>query len=309
MNARRLVLRSLLAAGLLAASLAETGAAQAQIAGGRLAERLREKRAEEGRPVDLQAISPGAYKQTQAYGPDAAQQLDVYVPPGARDAPVIVMVHGGAWKIGDKANTGSVENKLKHWLPQGYILVSVDYRMLPKAMAYEQAQDVAKALSWVQSHARGWGGDPDRIILMGHSAGAHLVALLSSRPEMVGRRWAGTVVLDSAAVNVSGVMARRHLGFYDEAFGQDPAYWTKASPMEQWTPAAVPMMLVCSTRRPDAPCDDAKAFKALAARSGRAMPVLPKNLTHAEINRTLGLAGDYTRAVDAFIAARLNGGA
>lgn len=309
MNAPRPTLRIALVACLFAASLADACAAQAQIGDGRFAERLREKRAKEGRPIDLQAISPGARKQTLAYGPDAAQQLDVYVPPGARAAPIIVMVHGGAWKIGDKANAGSVENKLRHWLPQGYILVSVDYRMLPKAMAYEQAQDVAQAMRWVQSHAKEWGGDPQKIILMGHSAGAHLVALISSRPQMVGARWAGTVVLDSAAVNISRVMARRHLGFYDEAFGADPAYWSKASPMEQWTPAAAPMMLVCSTLRPDAPCDDARAFAGLAARSGVQMPVLPQALAHGAINRDLGLPSDYTRAVDAFITARLAGGA
>jgi acetyl esterase/lipase len=273
---------------------------------GQLRQRLLEKKAEEERPIDLRAIMPGARKQTDAYGSDAAQRLDVYLPPAARNAPILIMVHGGAWKIGDKANTGSVENKLKHWLTKGWIVVSVNYRMLPDAMAYEQAQDVAQAVRWAQGHADGWGGDPSKVILMGHSAGAHLVALLSSRPDMVGKVWAGTVVLDSAAMRVSTTMARRHPRFYDEAFGADPAYWAKASPMDQWTPRAVPMMLTCSTRRPDDPCADARRFQALARAAGRDMPVLPLDLTHAEVNRTLGLPGAYTHAVDDFIAARLS---
>ena len=99
-----------------------------------------------------------------------------------------------------------------------------------------------------------------------------------------------------------------HRFSYDAAFGSDPAYWAKASPMDQWTPAAVPMMFVCSTQRPDAPCDDAERFRALAAKAGKTLPVLPQNLSHAEINRTLGLPSPYTASVNAFIAARLGGG-
>lgn len=287
------------------------GAADAQIGlrgkiRERMMQRLQEKKAEEERPIDLQAILPGARKLTTSYGADPAQALDIYVPPDLpRDAPVIVMVHGGAWKIGDKANTGSVENKLKHWLPKGYVFVSVNYRMLPEAMAYAQAQDVAAALRWTQDHAADWGASDRRIILMGHSAGAHLVALLSSKPSMVGKPWAGTVVLESAAMKVSTTMASRHPKFYDEAFGADPASWTQASPMDQWTLSAVPMLLVCSTKRPDKPCADARAFQALAKRAGVSMAVLSQSLSHADINRTLGLPGAYTDAVDWFIAERL----
>lgn len=295
----------------LAALLAATSAADAQIGlrgkmRERMMQRLQEKKAEEERPIDPRAIMPGARKLTAAYGADPAQAIDVYVPPDVpRDAPVIVMVHGGAWKIGDKANTGSVENKLRHWLPRGYVFVSVNYRMLPQAMAYAQAQDVALAVRWTQGHAADWGASDRRIILMGHSAGAHLVALLSSKPDMVGKPWAGTVVLDSAAMNISTTMSGRHPKFYDEAFGGDPAGWAQASPMDQWTPSAVPMFLVCSTKRPDKPCDDARAFQALAQRSNVPMPVFPRDLSHADINRTLGLPGAYTDAVDRFIADRL----
>ncbi|MDR6533793.1 acetyl esterase/lipase [Caulobacter rhizosphaerae] len=305
MNTRR---RKTVMIALAAALLTSAGAVEAAQLGlglhGQLRQRLQQKRAEEERPIDLQAIAPGARKLTDAYGTDAAQRLDVYIPPGARNAPILIMVHGGAWMVGDKANTGSVENKLKHWLTRGWIVVSVNYRMLPYAMAYEQAEDVAEAVQWAQGYAEDWGGDPGKIILMGHSAGAHLVALVSSKPELVGQPWAGTVVLDSAAMQLSRTMAGRHPRFYDRAFGDDPAYWTKASPMDQWTPKAVPMMLVCSTQRPDDPCDDARRFQAKAKAGGRDMPVLPQDLSHAEINRTLGLLGAYTSAVDAFISSR-----
>jgi acetyl esterase/lipase len=289
----------------LALGLATVTAGTADAQGLFSRQRMAAKKAEEERPIDLQTIETGARKLTESYGGDARQAIDIYIPPHARNAPILVMVHGGAWMVGDKANTGSVENKLKHWLPKGFIVVSVNYRMLPDIMAYEQAEDVAHALAYVEDHAAGWGGDAGKLILMGHSAGAHIVALISSAPEMVGRPWAGTVVLDSAVMDVPAVMGRRHLGFYDKAFGQDPAYWRKASPLDRWTPKAVPMMLVCSTKRPDRPCDAADAFHDKAEKAGKSLPVFPRALTHEEVNRTLGLPGDYTDAVDAFIAQRL----
>ncbi len=219
------------------------------------------------------------------------------------------MVHGGGWRIGDKNSPGVVENKLMHWLPQGYIVVSVDYRMLPQAPVDVQAQDVAQALSYVQAHAGAWGGDPNTLILMGHSAGAHLVALLSSNPALVtaqgGDRWAGTVVLDSAALDVAHVMEQKHPKLYDDAFGNDPAYWARVSPTAQLKSDPVPMMLVCSLKRPDDSCGQSKAFADKLNALGQTAPVLPQDLTHMEVNKTLGLPGAYTDAVDAFMAARL----
>ncbi|OYW78516.1 MAG: hypothetical protein B7Z26_09650 [Asticcacaulis sp. 32-58-5] len=76
--------------------------------------------------------------------------------------------------------------------------------------------------------------------------------------------------------------------------------------MDQWTPQAVPMMVVCSSQRKDKPCAEAEAFKAKVTKAGHDMIVLPQNLTHEEINRTLGMPGAYTSAVDAFITSRLS---
>jgi acetyl esterase/lipase len=256
-------------------------------------------------PPDPAAIVPGSRRLAESYGPHPAQVMDVYLPPKPQHAPIIVMVHGGAWKIGDKANPGLMDNKLARWLPKGFVLVSINYRLLPDAMALEQAEDVAAAVRHVAEAAPGWGADPSRIILMGHSAGAHLVALVSSAPSLLDRPVAGAVVLDSAAMDVPALMKHRHPGFYDDAFGKNPAYWAKTSPQDQWSPKAVPMLLVCSTKRADKPCVAAEAFAAKTARSGRKTPVLPQALTHGEINHQLGLPGAYTDAVDEFITARL----
>src|SRR5215510_763085 len=95
-----------------------------------------------------------------AYGADLEQRFDVYLPAHPDHAPILFMVHGGGWRRGDKDNPGVIENKVAHWVPQGVIFVSVNYRMLPEADPLTQADDVALALAKVQDLAAGWGGDP-----------------------------------------------------------------------------------------------------------------------------------------------------
>lgn len=240
-----------------------------------------------------------------AYGSDPAQRVDVYAPADARNAPVLVMVHGGGWRRGDKASTGVVQNKAARWLPHGFIFVSVNYRLLPEAGVAEQAQDVAKALAFVQTRAADWGGDGAKVVLMGHSAGAHLASLLAADPARVqragGSPWLATVSLDSAALDVEAVMQRRHLGLYDAAFGKDPAGWRALSPLRQLTPGATPLLLVCSGTRRDHPCDQASAMAAAVARQGGRAQVLPEAMSHREINVDLGQDSDYTRAVEHFL--------
>lgn len=241
-----------------------------------------------------------------AYGGDALQTFDVYAPPGAQQAPVLVMVHGGGWRRGDKRSRGVVGAKGEYWVGKGYVFVSANYRLLPDADVAAQADDVAAALAYIEDHAAQWGGDPQKVVMMGHSAGAHLVALLSADPAHAAakgvRPWAGSVILDSAVVDVEAVMMRRHLPLYDDAFGAGSANWRALSPIAQLSGAAPPMLLVCSTTRKDQPCDEANAFAQKAQGLGRRAEVSGQALTHREINVTLGEPGAYTRTVDAFIA-------
>ena len=113
---------------------------------------------------------------------------------------------------------------------------------------------MAKALAFAQGKARSWGGDPLRFVLMGHSAGAHLVDLLAADPEIAfhegAKPWLGTVSLDTATLDMEETMRGRHYGFYDAAFGKDPEYWAETSPIHRLKAAPKPMLLVCSTRRP-----------------------------------------------------------
>ncbi|MCJ9749125.1 alpha/beta hydrolase [Neorhizobium sp. BETTINA12A] len=230
--------------------------------------------------------------------------MDIYVPDGAANAPVIFMVHGGAWAIGSKSTSRVVDNKVAYWLPKGFIFVSVDNRLLPEADPLVQAQDVVKALATAQEKVRSLGGDPRRFVLMGHSAGAHLVMLLSADPNMATRvgaqLWRGTVALDSAAYDVTGIMKGSHPRLYDRAFGNDPAFWLRASPSAQLRPAARPMLLVCSSTRRTS-CAQAEGFEARAGTVGVRTGVLPVAKSHSAINEDLGKPGSYTQTVDRFI--------
>jgi acetyl esterase/lipase len=253
-----------------------------------------------------------------AYGGDPAQRFDVYLPAqGTVRAPVIFMVHGGGWRRGDKAMASVVQNKVARWVPRGFVLISTNYRMLPGTRPIEQARDVARALAFAQGRAAGWGADRDRFILMGHSAGAHLVGLISAEPALAFDQgalpWLGTVSLDSAALNVVAIMEGPHLPLYDAAFGSDPAYWRAASPLQQLKTRGAPFLAVCSTQRRES-CPQSRNFADKANGLQMRAQVLGEDLTHRHINEDLGLPGDYTRQVEEFmatldpvVARRLNG--
>lgn len=296
---------------LITAALASTAllaSAQAQTFREAVQERIAERRLAQTEA----ALPVGASVQRDiAYGPAPRHKLDVYRPADDRKeatgAPLIVMVHGGAWITGDKAAAGVVTNKLTHWVTQGGVLVSINYRLVPVAGPVEQADDVARALAHIQAHAAQWGADPATLVLMGHSAGAHLVALVAADAAIAARAgakpWRATIALDSAAFDVTKIMAERHPGFYDKAFGADPAYWREASPLLRLTTQlAAPLLAVCSSQRRDA-CPQAEVFADRAATLGGArVTVLPVDLSHGEINTLLGTPGTYTADVQAFIA-------
>ncbi len=132
------------------------------------------------------------------YGAGERQSLDVY---GVRnaDAPVVVFIYGGGWKEGDKAQYEFVAASLA---ARGFVTVVPDYRLYPMVRFPLFLQDSAAAVAWVKNNIARYGGDPHRIFLMGHSAGAHIVAMLTLDPQWlkadgvdVDRDVAGTVAL------------------------------------------------------------------------------------------------------------------
>jgi acetyl esterase/lipase len=238
-----------------------------------------------------------------AYGPHPAQRFDVYLPRETKNAPMVFFVHGGAWRFGDKA-AGVGEKKVVRWTAAGAIVVSANYRMLPDADPLEQARDVARAVAAAQAQATKLGGDPNALVLMGHSAGAHLVAMLASSPELAREAgvapWRGNVLLDGGAIDAESTMrARGDRKLFKDAFGEDPAYWRAASPMARLNGKIAPTLAVCSQQRRDS-CDNNRAFVDKAREFGTNARLLAKPLSHMEINRDLGGDNAYTREVEAF---------
>jgi acetyl esterase/lipase len=243
-----------------------------------------------------------------AYGRDRQQRIDAYVPLHPA-GPVLVLVHGGAWAAGDKATPAMIRPKVSYWTARGYVVVSVNYRLLPAASPLVQAQDVARALALVQQKAPEWDADPKRVVLMGHSSGGHLVALLTAAPSLAyaqgARPWPATVNLDGAALDVPKLMRQPHARMYDRAFGRDPAFWASVSPYDVMERKPLPQLLiVCSRLRGDS-CPQADAYERKASPMGHRLTIWMQPLSHMAIDRQLGLPGPYTDSVARWISSIL----
>jgi len=106
---------------------------------------------------------------------DPRQKVDIYAPEGAGNLPVVFWIHGGGWQAGDRT---SIQAKPQAFVDKGFVFVSTGYRLLPDVDMGTIIRDVAKSVRWVHDHIAEHGGDPKRIFVMGHSAGAQLAALI-----------------------------------------------------------------------------------------------------------------------------------
>src|SRR5713226_2558393 len=106
---------------------------------------------------------------------DERQVLDVYSPQNAKNLPVVFWIHGGGWQGGDKTD---VQIKPQAFMDKGFVFVSTNYRLLPSVDMATIVHDIAKSIRWVHDHIAEHGGDPNRLFIMGHSAGAQLAALI-----------------------------------------------------------------------------------------------------------------------------------
>src|SRR5262249_27720845 len=103
------------------------------------------------------------------------QTLDIHAPPTGSDHPLVVWIHGGGWRQGDKRG---VQAKPQAFVDRGFVFVSTNYRFVPQVTVKQMTGDVAKAIRWAHDHAKEFGGNPNSIFVIGHSAGAHLAALV-----------------------------------------------------------------------------------------------------------------------------------
>lgn len=170
---------------------------------------------------------------------DSKHRLDVYAPKGPGPYPVVVFVHGGGWILGDRQQPGGNYPQLGRRLAnQGVVAMIISYRLAWTAKHPAQVQDVARALSWALRHAPEYGGDPTAVFAMGHSAGAHLVALAACDPRWL-REYGASPSQLAGVISVSGPYDVDHFGrslfiggftMVMPTFGADRSKWPDAMP-------------------------------------------------------------------------------
>lgn len=259
------------------------------------------------------------YAEIEGIDPDLLS-LDLYAPVGAANAPVAIWVHGGGWRRGDKAGAEGA-SVLSTFLREGWLVAALNYRLAPAAQFPAYPQDVAAGIAWVHQHAAEYGGDPTRLVLIGHSAGAHLVALVGTDGSYLRKHGlalsdlAAVVPVDTEAYDLPRLAARlgdRLPAPWGTAFGQDEAVWRAASPTTHVAPGTgIPPMLICYSgglmllqRRPNPTrAEDAQAFaEALRDAGVRAEVIGAPEKSHSEIIREFGLPDDtIAPAVFAFL--------
>ena len=246
-----------------------------------------------------------------AYGADPKQKLDLLVPASASRAPLLLFVHGGGWSIGDKRTGAGV--KAAHFTAHGRAFASANYRLVPQASVEQQAADIASAIAWARRNAVAQRLDPDRIVLMGHSAGAHLVALVGTDPRHLAAAGVpmaavkSIILLDGAGYDIAAQMARPGnavAGMYDAAFGKDPARQKALSPtLHAAAPNVARWLILPIDRRDDSKAQSEGLAAALRPAGASAIVVPVPGESHASLNQGLGEAGDFaTGEVDNFLA-------
>jgi acetyl esterase/lipase len=294
-----------LAAGvvaLLCGSMAEAGPFRDRLKA-RMGERQTEGRRWENR--EGRAVPGG---REYAYGSDPLQKLDFWA--GAvRDAPLVIFVHGGGWKRGDKRNATGTD-KVMHYTGLGYAFASLNYRLVPAARVEDQAADVANAIAWLKANASRLGFDGRRIVLMGHSAGAHLSALVGTDPRYLRAAGLdlddldGVIPLDGAAYDVARQIKDGGNFMHDtyvQAFGSDQDRQQDLSPMFHTAAPNAPAFLILHVQRKDG-TGQSRALGRALERAGADAEVKGfegRGLKgHAEINRKMGDPTYPATAVD-----------
>lgn len=220
-----------------------------------------------------------------------------------RKAPILLYVHGGGWIKGTRAKSyqlGSFTTK-RNWM-----LVSTDYRPVPRTNIDGQVRDVVRAIKWVRNNIKRYGGDPKRIVIMGHSAGSHLVAMVAAKK--VGGKLRGVISNDVQAYDMVayGGMRGSLPYVYAKAFGSNPANWIKWSPvtyLRKTSRGGIPPYLIMYSgsnyaRRKVLAHGFARELKNKGARvslfDGR-------RYTHGSIASRIGSSPEVTRVVERFL--------
>jgi arylformamidase len=252
----------------------------------------------------------------------ARQVLDVYAPAGAKGLPVVFWIHGGGWQAGDKS---MVALKPKAFTGAGFVFVSISHRLLPTVEMEAITSDVASALGWVHKNIASHGGDPTRLLVMGHSSGGQLAALMCTDDRYVKAQGfsltaiKGCVPVDAdtfdipAIIEMAETRARvHHLPLptfgHRQKFGNDPAKHRDFSAVTHVAKdkGIPPFLIIHIAENPDTGAQARRLASVLGTAGISAKVVAGRETTHASINDNLGKPDDpVTKELFAFVAEAL----
>lgn len=249
------------------------------------------------------------------------QVLDVYAPAGAKGLPVVFWIHGGGWQAGNKSMVGV---KPKAFTEAGFVFVSINYRLLPTVDMAALTGDVATALGWVHMNIAKYGGDPARLLVMGHSAGGQLAALMCTDEKYVKASGfsltaiKGCMPVDAdtfdipAIIEVAETRARVHhlpvpTNGHRQKFGNDPAKHLDFSAVTHVAAnkGIPPFLILHIAGNPDTSAQ-ARRLAAVLQTAAVSVKVIGRDATHEGLNDAIGVPDDpVTNAVFAFVAEAL----
>jgi arylformamidase len=275
--------------------------------------------------IVLAALAAAAHAQTikrdipYAGVEDDKRTLDVYAPADAKNLPVVFWIHGGGWQTGDKSD---VKLKPQWFMDKGFIFVSVNYRLLPAVDMGTLTRDVAKSFRWTEDHIAEYGGDPRRVLVGGHSAGAQLAALICIDERYLKAEGVSFDVLKAcvpvdgdtydvpAIIEVAETRWRVH-GMPPAKFGHREKFGNDSEKHRDFSAVyhvakdkgIPPFLILHVAGHPDT---SAQAFRLGAVLKDAGVPVRlfgAKNTEHSKLNDDLGLPDDpATKALSEFVA-------
>jgi len=267
----------------------------------------KEKPSGEGKTDEAKAYKVKTAKDIAYYeGEDAHKtkhKLDLYYPDGLEKYPVLVFVHGGGWVSGDRNYFLNIYGMLASvYAKQGIGVVVPSYRLSPEVKHPEHVKDVARAIAWTHGNIAKYGGSADKLILCGHSAGAHLVALVTAdETYLKDQKLTATII--KGVVPISGPLDLPN-GFLTNVFGKEAS---KASPLE-YVREELPPFLILYADKDLVGCDriPAEKFcKALKEKKVTAETVEIKDSGHIDIIRRAGTAdSEVQKAIAKFVKER-----
>jgi len=231
------------------------------------------------------------------------QTLDLFSPESGKNLPIVFWIHGGGWQAGNK---NDVQLKPQAFTEKGFLFISTNYRLIPTVNIHEMAGDVAKSIKWVYDHAKEYGGDPNTIFVMGHSAGAQLAALICTDDRYLKSEKLsfasikGCVPVDGDTYDVPlqiATVEEKRATSYKKKFGIESQQKDLSPVTHVAKDKGIPPFLILHVaEHPETKGQSLRLVKALqdSGISAKAYPATGK--THGTINSDIGLKDDKASA-------------